>query len=64
VIVRRRDRNDLVNQLGGSGKVVASEEAFPFESRQHVLNKEVLLAVPSAAAPSPATPSAALEGQH
>ncbi len=64
VIVRRRDRNDLVNQLGGSGKVVASEEAFPFESRQHVLNKEVLVAVPSPAAPSPATPSAALEGQH
>ncbi len=54
VIVRRRDRSELVNQLGGSGKVVASEEAFPFESRQHVLNKEVLVAVPS-----PATPSAA-----
>ena len=52
VIVRRRDRSDLVNQLGGSGKVVASEEAFPFESRQHVLNKEVLVAVTSPIAPS------------
>jgi hypothetical protein len=52
VIVRRRDRSDLVNQLGGSAKVVASEEAFPFESRQHVLNKEVLVAVPSPIAPS------------
>jgi 4-amino-4-deoxy-L-arabinose transferase-like glycosyltransferase len=52
VIVRRRDRSDLVNQLGGSGKVVASEEAFPFESRQHVLNKEVLVAVTSSIAPS------------
>jgi len=50
--VRRRDRGDLVHQLGGSGKVVASEEAFPFESRQHVLNKEVLVAVPSPIAPS------------
>ena len=49
VIVRRRDRRDLVNQLGGSSKVVASEEAFPFEARQHVLNKEVLVAVPIAA---------------
>jgi 4-amino-4-deoxy-L-arabinose transferase-like glycosyltransferase len=52
VIVRRRDRSDLVNQLGGSGKVVASEEDFPFESRQHVLNKEVLVAVPSPIVPS------------
>ena len=28
VIVRRRDRSDLVNQLGGSGKVVAVEGLF------------------------------------
>ena len=46
VIVRRRDSDDLINQLGGAGKVVASEEAFPFETRQHVLNKEVLVALP------------------
>jgi 4-amino-4-deoxy-L-arabinose transferase-like glycosyltransferase len=46
VIVRRRDSDDLINQLGGAGKVVASEEAFPFETRQHVLNKEVLVAFP------------------
>ncbi|MGH7914625.1 MAG: ArnT family glycosyltransferase [Candidatus Binataceae bacterium] len=50
VIVRRRDRDYLGNQLGHSGKVVASEGAFPFESRQHVLNKELLIAVSSAAA--------------
>jgi len=60
VIVRRRDRSDLVNQLGGSGKVVASEEAFPFESRQHVLNKEVLVAVPSPTEPS----AVGADGQH
>jgi len=46
VIVRRRDRSDLANQLGGADKVVASEEVFPFEARQHVLNKEVLIALP------------------
>ncbi len=51
VIVRRRDRDYLGSQLGGSDKVVASEEVFPFESRQHVLNKEVLVVVPSAAEP-------------
>ena len=56
VIVRRRDRSDLINHLGGSGKVVASEEAFPFESGQHVLNKEVLVVVPSATS-SPVAPS-------
>lgn len=52
VIVRRRDRDDLLSQLGGADKVVASEEAFPFESRQHVLNKEVLVAVPSSNVPA------------
>ncbi len=58
VIVRRRDRSDLINQLG-LGKVVASEEAFPFESRQHILNKEVLVTIPSHTLPSsPATSSA------
>jgi 4-amino-4-deoxy-L-arabinose transferase-like glycosyltransferase len=65
VIVRRRDRSNLINQLGGSGKVVASEEAFPFESHQHVLNKEILVAVRSPGASSPAIPSAAAgESQH
>jgi hypothetical protein len=65
VIVRRRDRRDLVNQLGGSSKVAASEEAFPFEARQHVLNKEVLVAVPSPATPSPAAPPVVgVEGRH
>ena len=60
VIVRRRDRDFLVNRLGGSDKVVASEEVFPFEGRQHVLNKEVLVAVPPAAAPA----AVGVEGQH
>ncbi|HVB82058.1 MAG TPA: glycosyltransferase family 39 protein [Candidatus Binataceae bacterium] len=55
VIVRRRDRDSLLSQLGGADKVVASEEAFPFESRQHVLNKEVLVAV---------RPAAATDGRH
>jgi len=48
IIVRRRDRQtlqDLLNQLGGAGGVAASEQAFPFEGRQHVLNKELLVAV-------------------
>jgi len=48
VIVRRRDRSDLLNQLGGASKEVASEQVFPFEARQHVLNKEVLIFVPPA----------------
>jgi hypothetical protein len=48
VIVRRRDRSDLLNQLGGASKEVASEQVFPFETRQHVLNKEVLILVPPA----------------
>ncbi len=52
VIVRRRDRDSLLSQLGGTDKVIASEAAFPFESRQHVLNKEVLVAVSSSGAPS------------
>jgi 4-amino-4-deoxy-L-arabinose transferase-like glycosyltransferase len=52
VIVRRRDRDYLGNQLGGSSRVVASEEAFPFESRQHVLNKEVLVVLPPLVPPS------------
>jgi 4-amino-4-deoxy-L-arabinose transferase-like glycosyltransferase len=71
VIVRRRDRDYLGNQLDGSDKVVAREEVFPFESRQHVLNKEVLVvvlpvivplvdAVPLAATP----PAAGVDGQH
>ena len=60
VIVRRRDRDSLLSQLGGADKVIASEEAFPFEARQHVLNKEVLVAVPSNAAPS----AAGADGRH
>ncbi len=60
VIVRRRDRVGLADQLDGSSKVVASEEAFPFEARQHVLNKEVLVAVSPAAVP----PANAVEGRH
>jgi 4-amino-4-deoxy-L-arabinose transferase-like glycosyltransferase len=62
VIVRRRDRQslqDLLNQFGGAGAMAASERAFPFEGRQHVLNKEVMVsvsipgpnAVPSSAPP-------------
>jgi 4-amino-4-deoxy-L-arabinose transferase-like glycosyltransferase len=58
VIVRRRDRDDLLSQLGGADKVVASEDAFPFEARQHVLNKEVLVAVSSSAVSSRGAPSA------
>jgi 4-amino-4-deoxy-L-arabinose transferase-like glycosyltransferase len=54
VIVRRRDRDNLLAQLGGADKVVASEKIFPFESGQHVLNKELLIAVPSGTAPSAA----------
>jgi 4-amino-4-deoxy-L-arabinose transferase-like glycosyltransferase len=46
VIVRRRDRDGLLSQLGGSSKMVASEAAFPFEAHQHVLNKEVLIVIP------------------
>jgi 4-amino-4-deoxy-L-arabinose transferase-like glycosyltransferase len=49
VIVRRRDRDALAASLGVPVRAVASETAFPFESGQHVLNKEVLLAVPAAA---------------
>jgi len=60
VIVRRRDRDYLDNQLGASNNVVASEEAFPFESRQHVLNKEVLIAV----SPVAAQPAVGVEGRH
>jgi len=48
VIVRRRDRQslqDVLNQLGSAGGMPASERAFPFEGRQHVLNKEILVAV-------------------
>jgi hypothetical protein len=62
VIVRRRDRQslqDVLNQLGNAGAVAASERAFPFEGRQHVLNKELLVAVepPGAnALPSTAAP--------
>jgi len=66
VIVRRRDRQglqDVLNQIGNAGGVSAGEQAFPFEGRQHVLNKELLIAVetpgskalPSAAA-APASP--------
>jgi 4-amino-4-deoxy-L-arabinose transferase-like glycosyltransferase len=62
VIVRRRDRADLVDRLGGNARVIASEGVFPFESRQHVLNKEMLVAVSSSTAatvPSAVAPSAA-----
>jgi hypothetical protein len=52
VIVRRRDRGDLLSQLGGASKEVASERVFPFEARQHVLNKEVLIFVPPAPPPA------------
>ncbi len=41
IIVRRRD----LSSVGSIGDVVAGERVFPFESGQHVLNKEVLLAV-------------------
>lgn len=65
IIVRRRDRRDLLNKLGGADSMVASEQAFPFEGRQHVLNKEILIAVapsgtgapPSAVAPPISPPS-------
>jgi hypothetical protein len=50
IIVRRRDRAALAASLGVPVKTVASEEAFPFESGQHVLNKEMMIAVPTAAA--------------
>ena len=46
VIVRRRDLDNFRNDLGTPGKVVASEAAFAFEPRQHVLNKELLVALP------------------
>jgi 4-amino-4-deoxy-L-arabinose transferase-like glycosyltransferase len=49
IIVRRRDRGAMAGQLGIPVRIVASEEAFPFESGQHVLNKEVLVAVPTTA---------------
>jgi 4-amino-4-deoxy-L-arabinose transferase-like glycosyltransferase len=68
VIVRRRDRSDLIDRLGGGARVIASEAAFPFEPRRHVLNKEVLVAVaPPVAAPVPSAatpPGAAAKGQH
>jgi 4-amino-4-deoxy-L-arabinose transferase-like glycosyltransferase len=60
VIVRRRDRDYLGSELGGLNKVVASEEVFPFESRQHVLNKEVLVVVP----PVSASPAAGVQSGH
>jgi 4-amino-4-deoxy-L-arabinose transferase-like glycosyltransferase len=60
VIERRRDRDYLGSQLGGPNKMVASEEVFPFESRQHVLNKEVLVVVP----PVSASPGAGVQGGH
>ncbi len=60
IIVRRRDRDYLGHQLGDSSKVVASEAAFPFESRQHVLNKEVLVVVP----PLAVSPAAGVDGRH
>jgi hypothetical protein len=63
VIVRRRDRDYLGNQLGTSNKVVASEEAFPFESRQHVLNKEVLIVVPPVVPPVAAPPAVGVQGR-
>ena len=53
VIVRRRDLNSLGTDLGSPGKVIVSEEAFPFEAGQHVLNKEVLVALPPALALKP-----------
>ncbi len=57
VIVRRRDRASLIDRLGGAVRIVASEEAFPFESGQHVLNKEVLMAVsvPQGASAAPSS---------
>jgi 4-amino-4-deoxy-L-arabinose transferase-like glycosyltransferase len=69
VIVRRRDRSGLIDRLGGGAKVIASEAAFPFEPRQHVLNKEELVAVaPSGAAPVPpavaAPPAETTESGH
>ena len=45
IIMRRRDRAGLVHQFGKVVRIVASEEAFPFESGQHLLNKGVLIAV-------------------
>jgi 4-amino-4-deoxy-L-arabinose transferase-like glycosyltransferase len=53
VIVRRRDLNSLGTDLGIPGKVIASEQAFPFETGQHVLNKEVLVVLPPALAVKP-----------
>jgi 4-amino-4-deoxy-L-arabinose transferase-like glycosyltransferase len=65
VIVRRRDRQnlqDLLNQLGGASVVAASEQAFPFEGRQHVLNKEILIAVAPTGTSAPPASAAVPSG--
>ncbi len=64
IIVRRRDRVGLIDRLGGAVHIVASEEAFPFESRQHVLNKEVLMAVSLPQGPAAASSSASEKREH
>ncbi|HVA40523.1 MAG TPA: hypothetical protein VNF49_07645, partial [Candidatus Binataceae bacterium] len=50
VIVRRRDINSLESRIGLPAKVVAHEAFFPFEPRQHVLNKEALVVLGKPAA--------------
>lgn len=58
VIVRRRDMPDFESAVGIPATAVAREAAFPFEPRQHTLNKEVLLALETPAKVGPTAASA------
>lgn len=43
VIVRRRDVGNFEKKIGIPSAIVAREAFFPFEPRQHILNKNVLI---------------------
>jgi 4-amino-4-deoxy-L-arabinose transferase-like glycosyltransferase len=58
-IVRRRDVAAFESAVGIPTTVVAREAAFPFEPRQHTLNKEVLMVLGKPAAASSATAASA-----
>jgi 4-amino-4-deoxy-L-arabinose transferase-like glycosyltransferase len=58
VIVRRRDLTELESSIGISAKVVAHEAFYPFQSRGHIRNLNVLIALEPGAKAAPTTASA------